>query len=191
MNRKIILILIILDLFWATAALVFDWSAIGQIPFYFWPFIIICPVYPFLLALTWYQKIRGNHINSYLLAFATVPSIAYFIGALIYYPTLMVSNGFNILTFGAIFWVALYGLQAMYLLIKNSIPTLPIIFVSMFLLISFIIQFLTKSFGYLDFGNLDSSTVLIIYVAIYANLILYIIVLKKLQLIISRLKTLK
>jgi len=188
MKNKIIIVLIILDLIWAVSALVYDLSAIGQIPIYFWPFIIICPIYPFLLAIVWYQKVRHNHINSYLLAFATIPSLAYFIGALIYYPTLMSAYGFNWLEFGAIFWVAFYGLQAVYLLFKNPIPKMPVILVLIFLLISFIIQFLTKSYGYLDFGNLDSATIIIIYAAILVNLSAYIYVLQNIFTILNKVK---
>lgn len=180
--KKLFVVLIVLDLVWAIAALVYDWSAIGKIPFYFWPFIIICPIYPFLLALTWYQKVKFNHINSYLLVFAAIPSMAYFIGALIYYPTIMVSNGFNWLVFGGIFWVAFYGLQAFYLAIKEKIALTPLLCAILFVAISFVVQYLTKTFGYLDTTGLDNQVIAIIYSFTFVNLILYLIVLRKLNL---------
>lgn len=174
--KKIFIVLIIFDLLWAALALAYDWSAIAQIPFYFWPFIVICPIYPFLLALAWYQKVRSNHINSYLLAFAAIPSTTYFVGAIIYYPTLMVLNGFNFLAFGSIFWVAYYGLQGIYLAIKEKIALVPLLCAILFIITSFIIQFFSKTFSYLDITGLDDLSIVLIYVFILVILTLFFLI---------------
>lgn len=188
MKNKIFFVLIILDLIWAISALVYDLSAIGQIPIYFWPFIIICPIYPFLLALVWYQKVKYNHTNSYLLAFAAVPSAAYFIGALIYYPTFMVSNGFNILALGAIFWVAFYGLQGFYLLITNKLSKISQLLAILFLVISFIIQYLTKTYDYLNLDGLSNQVIIIVYFFTFINLILYLFLANSIRIVFTKLK---
>lgn len=190
MNKKIVLILIVLDLFWCIAALIYDLPAIKSIPFYSWPFIAICPIFPLLLAIVWYKKVLRRNTNSYLIAFAAIPSAAYFIGALIYYPTLMSANGFNWLNFGSIFWVAFYGLQGFYLLIANKLSKIPQLLAILFLVISFIIQYIYRTFGYLNLAGLSNQVIMIIYTFTLINLMIYIFVLKKLRFVLLKLKKL-
>jgi len=167
--------LIGVNVIWAVSALVYDIPAISHIPFYFWPFIVICPVFPALLALTWWQIFRNNKPNDYLLAFATLPSAIYLLGALIFYPTLMVINGFNWLDFGQIFWAAVYGLQGFYLMRKYTLKKSPVILVTTFLLISFFIQYLTKTYGYLDFSSINSQLLLALYFVLSAISLIFAI----------------
>jgi len=174
MKKYYLQTLIAINIFWAISALIYDIPAISHIPLYFWPFIIICPIFPALLAITWWQIYKKKKPDNYLLAFAIIPSIIYFIGALIFYPILMFQNGFNWLNFGQIFWVAIYGLQGICLLKKYPIKKSSIFLVTIFLLLSFVIQYFTKTYGYLDFSSLPSlillgEYIILIIVSIFIN----------------------
>ena len=158
------LIIVVIDLVWTGSALVYDWPALGHIPFYAWPFIIICPVYPFLLALVWRQYYRRRKPNQFLLAFAALPSATYFVAALIYYPTWMAANGFDWLAFGQIFWVAFYGLQGFWLLRHQTINVNALNLAAAFLLISFVAQYLSQTYGYLDLAGIDRTVVTTEYI---------------------------
>ena len=162
-NKILLKTIIILDLVWTGSALVYDWPALGHIPVYAWPFIIICPVYPFLLALVWWWLYHGKKPNRFLLAFAALPSAAYFAAALIYYPTWMAANNFDWLAFGQIFWVAFYGLQGFWLLRRKSISANALNIVVAFLLTSFVVQYLSQTYGYLDLAGIDRTVILIEY----------------------------
>lgn len=164
-NRRLIIFLILLDLVWVISAIIYDWNKILSIPIYFWPFIIICPVFPLLLGFFWLGVIKGSK-NHLLLAFAAIPSVVYFVAAIIYYPTWMIFNGFDILTFGQIFWVAVYGLQGMYILKNYKIKLSATISVIIFLLLSFLIQYLTKTFGLFDTTNFPPQLVGLEYLAL-------------------------
>lgn len=164
-NHKIVIGLIILDLAWAAMAALYDWEIFCQIPVYLWPFLVICPVFPALLALVWAQSLDSRP-NSLLLAFSAIPSFLYFFAALIYYPTWMIINGFDWMTFGAIFWVLAYGLQAFYLLSKYRIRFFHTVIIAIFLFVSFVIQYKTKTYGAQDFANFPVATLLIEYFAV-------------------------
>ena len=159
-SKLILAFLILLNLFWSVAAFVYDWPAILQLKYYFIPFIVICPIYPLLLALVWYQTLRSNQVNPYLLAFAALPSAIYLVGALIFYPTVMTKTGFDWSACGQIFWVAFYGLQGFYLLTRHHIKRSAILLAALFLIVSFAIQGTTQTEGYLDFSALSSKLVL-------------------------------
>jgi hypothetical protein len=102
--------------------------------------------------ISWIYIARGKS-NQFLIAFAAIPSLIYFVAALLYYPTWMILNGFDILAFGQIFWVAVYGLQGIYLLNNFKIKNFPTIIVGLFLVASFAIQYFTKTFGLFDTTN--------------------------------------
>lgn len=161
MKRKIIYWIIILNLIWAASAIVYDWDNLSAIPYYLWPSLIICPVYPLLLFLTWASIYRQKKCNDYLLAFAAIPSIVYLIASMIYYPAWMAYNGFNWLAFGQIYWVAVYGLQGIYLYLNMSIAERAKRLVALFLVISLIVQYLNiERFGLFDFSAIDDAYVM-------------------------------
>lgn len=163
--RKFIILIIILDLLWAVMATVYDWNFFRIIPFYLWPFLIICPIYPFLLSIIWTQSLSGR-INNYLFTFAVMPSIIYLVAAIIYYPTWMIYNGFDWLAFGSIFWVLLYGIQGAYLINKFKIKPIPTIATSLFLVISFAVQYLTNTYGAQDLISIPRYLLTIIYISL-------------------------
>jgi len=159
MNRKLIGFLILFDLAWSISALIYDGGIITKIPFYFWPFLIICPIFPFILALAWYQIYYKIKPSPWFLAFGGISSAIYFLAALIYYPAWMYINGFDILALGQIFWIAAYATQAFYLMKKFKLETAPILTTTIFLVLSFLTQWQTKTLGYLDFINMPSAVI--------------------------------
>ena len=138
-------------------AAVYDWEIFSKIPIYLWPFLVICPMFPALLSLVWAQSLDSKP-NNLLLAFAAIPSLLYLLAALIYYPTWMIQNGFDWMTFGAIFWVLAYGLQAIYLLSKYRVRFIFTVAVALFLFVSFVVQYKTKTYGAQDFTNFSVIT---------------------------------
>ena len=139
--------LIILDIFWFSAALWVDFPKLITIPIWAWAFVIICPIYPLLLAIVWGQKYKDKKPNNYILSFAAIPSALFGILALIYYPLIMHTTGFNWNVFGQIFWVAFYSAQGWYLLFREKFRIMSVIIVLIYLFTKFTIDYLTKTFG--------------------------------------------
>ncbi len=171
-------IVIFLDIIWAIVALIFDYPVLSQIKYYYWPFIAICPIYPLLLAIIWLLIISRKSVNRYLLCFGVIPSIVYFIGAILYYPTWMFCNGFNFSALGQIFWVVFYGIQAFILADKITWRIIPSLFVSIFIGFSFYIQYINHSFGYFDYSNISYHIEISIYMLIVIISICYFILTK-------------
>lgn len=154
--------LIFLDLFWSVSAFVWDWPKMAQINFLVWPFVLICPIYPLLLAFVWFQLYRKSRPNQLLLAFAVIPPVVFGILAVFYYPLAMIYQGFNWNAFGQIFWVLFYALQGWYLFSKYKIARSAMIAVSTYLIVKLILDYKYLTFGYLDFEDIPSLAVLIL-----------------------------
>ena len=158
------LYLIYADLFWSVAAFVWDWPKMAQIHFYVWPFALICPIYPLLLAIIWFQLYRKKSPNQFLLAFATIPSIVFGILAIVYYPTAMYYQGFSWNGLGQIFWVIFYAAQGAYLFSKYQLAKWPLALASAYLIVKLCLDYKYLTFGYLDFTNIPQLAVLILIV---------------------------
>lgn len=170
LNSKIIIGIIILDLAWAAMAAIYDWEIFCQIPIYLWPFLVICPVFPALLSLVWLQILEGKP-NNFLFAFSSISSVVYLFAAILYYPMWMVLNGFDWMTFGAIFWVMVYGAQGIYLLLRYSVKKSALFIVGLFLILSLLIQCWTRTAGSQDFTNFSSAN----YFALFASVALFVL----------------
>jgi len=155
--------LIATNLFWALAALVVDLPKLLEIPFFLWPIVAICPIYPFLLALVFLKILRGRPVNGYLLAFASFGSAVFGVLAIIYYPYKMFYGGFNWIDLGQIFWVLFYALQGWYLLLKKRQSVLPLLSAFIFLFAKFIVDYRYLTFGYLDVAALDRQAFMMIF----------------------------
>lgn len=142
--------LIALNLSMGMAALVYDTSAIASLPWYSVPFIVICPLYPILLAL--HISTQGEH--PWLHAFATIPPTVYGGLALCFYPLSMAYNGFSWNDIGHLFWVLTYAIQAAFFLPRH--PTTATVTASLFMLLSLTILYVTNSYGYLAIADLPS-----------------------------------
>jgi len=158
------LYLIILDIFWFSAALWVDYPKLITIPIWAWAFVVICPIYPFLLAIIWWQKYGGKKPNQYILSFASIPAAILGVLALIYYPLIMQTIGFNLNDFGQIFWVLFYSAQGWYLLFYEKFQNLPVIIVLIYLFTKFTIDYMTKTFGYLEVGRLNGTAFFTIFI---------------------------
>lgn len=148
--------LIIFNLFLGTAALVYDWSVLSQLPLWLIPLIAICPLYPFLLAATWWQLAKKN-LRPWLTAFATIPAAMYGILALGFYPFVMQHDGFSYLNLLSIFWVWLYAAQAWYFIARRSLAAFPTVIVSAITLAVLVLQIMTNSYDYLAWATLTVS----------------------------------
>lgn len=169
MNKKQtkIYLLIILNIFWSIAAFIYDRPILSNVPFYFWPFIAICPVYPFLFSIIWVLKLyKKLKINQFLLAFSIIPSTLYFIGAIVYYLYWMYVNSFNIYALGQIFWVSFYGMQAVYIKKELNWSNLQSTCAIIFVLLSFLVQYLYHSYGYFDYSNISRTQEILMYLII-------------------------
>lgn len=150
-KNKIFLLLSVADLIWSICAWIFDWPKIITMPKYLLPFILICPIYPLLLSVTWLQIYKLKKINLLIYYLGVLGSVVYGAGAVLYYPIYMSIGGFDWFAFGGIFWVLFYALQAVYLLIKYR-PELQITSFSIAVVLvgaKLCLDFITKTSGYI------------------------------------------
>jgi hypothetical protein len=175
MKNIIALIFMLLNLCWSAIALFVDLEVIGNIPFYLWPFTIICPLFPFLLFWLWLKIYSRKKIGGLCLSLFSLPPIAYFFGSLIYYPYWMTQNGFNIYAFGQIFWVAFYGIQGFWFIFKYKNEIKNDILAMSYIVISFMIQYSGRTFGYLDITNIDDQVMANMYILVVITTVLIVI----------------
>ncbi len=161
MKRKIIYSLIIIDIIWAIAAVVYDYPELIARPVYLWPILVVCPLYPALLAYIWWIVDIGKKINSYLFALGVIGSTYFGISALVFYPLVMREEGFNWLTLGAIFWVLFYGAQGVYLFWtqKYRLAIVPVFLTAIYLATKLYLDWRYNTFGYFASDNWQSSTI--------------------------------
>lgn len=160
MKKNRITILIGLNIFWAAAALIFDWQEIVHLPYYLIPFLIICPIYPLLLAICWFQLLKFKRPSEWLFSFTIIPSIIYFLAALAYYPLWMHYNYFDWLAFGQVFWVSFYGIQAAFLLPHLRRDYVSTYLASLFVLVSLWLQYRNIESGFFDFSTFPDGLAL-------------------------------
>jgi len=160
---KVIWIIFILDIFWSAAGFAVDIPKLSNIPAYLWPFVLICPIYPLLLALIWYMYIKKRPINQYLLSFATLPSIVFGVLAVVFYPTAMIYQGTSLRDIGQIFWVLFYAVQGLYLFEKNKFSALALFIPSLYLIIKLYLDIRYGTFGYLDVEGIESNSLLALF----------------------------
>ena len=151
------LYLIILDFFWSAAALWVDIPKLPGAPVWAWPFIVVCPIYPFLLAWVWIAIIKKRDPNPYLLSFATIPSAVFGPLAILFYGAFLEIGGLHWQDFGQIFWVAFYSIQGWYLLSTKKLKILPILAVVLYLAVKFLVDYRFKTFGYFTFDGISDS----------------------------------
>ena len=160
--------LIITDLFWSGAALIVDLPKLADIPPWAWPVVMICPIYPLLLAIVWFQIIYRKRSNQYLLAFAAIPSAVFGVLALVFYPLKLSALGWDSNAFGQIFWVLVYSIQGWYLLFRYKTGFRPAALAILYLFVKFTLDYKFNTFGYLDFAGLSNVAVLSLYIVALA-----------------------
>ena len=160
--------LIILDVFWSIAAFYVDWHKFSTISAWAWVFAFVCPIYPLLLAIVWFQIIYRKRSNQYLLAFAAIPSAVFGVLALVFYPLKLSALGWDSNAFGQIFWVLVYSIQGWYLLFRYKTGFRPAALAILYLFVKFTLDYKFNTFGYLDFAGLSNVAVLSLYVVALA-----------------------
>jgi hypothetical protein len=157
-------LLFIVDLAWSGAAWVVDYDKLFIIPVWAWPFCLVCPIYPLLLAIVWYKKAKNIRVNDWLMAIAVIASSTLGPLAIVYYPLKMINNGFDILDFGQIFWVLFYSIQGWILLRERISNKVAVISAVLFLVVKFTIDLKYLSFDYLDFSSLQHNQLVGLYI---------------------------
>ncbi len=147
-------VLVVLNVTMSLVALTVDWQAIQAVPAALIPFIVICPIYPFLLALIWMHKLHRRTIPLFLQA-ALLPTATYGVLAPLYYVTHSFVTVFSWNDMGQIGWVLLYAGQAMYLLLTTKMSRAALFWGGCFSAVSLCLQFVTKSYGYLAINDLS------------------------------------
>ena len=148
------LFLFFLNLVWSGAALIYDLPAIASIPLWAWAFVIVCPLYPFLLALMWWYRLKKKTIPPFLLGFGGLASAFYGILALIFYPLLLHYDHFSWNAILQIFWVWAYAIQGWYFFLTSPPPTRIRAATCLFLATSLVIDYYTQGFNYLAISQL-------------------------------------
>lgn len=164
--------LIVADVFWSLCALVVDIPKLSTIPFYLWAFALICPLYPAILAIIWWQYSKKITPNSYLVAFGGIGSVLFGLLAVLYYPILMTRIGFNWNDLGQIFWVLFYGIQGFFVLKLIPLRKLSKIIAISYFILKLILDFKYNSFGYLDLEALTFGQKFFLLVVAFIFIIL-------------------
>mgnify|MGYP003479786959 CR=1 FL=1 len=150
MSKQKLKYLILLNLLWSILGFFADYQWLSSIPVYLIPFTAICSLYPPLLSiwyiLKYYHKIPPNWLTLWIL----VGTTTYGLLAQIYFPLLMSWKGVNFHDIGSMFWVAVYGCQAVILwpYLKKPKP-IQISFVIAFLLAANYSHYFLQTFVFL------------------------------------------
>ncbi len=123
-SKNFLSFLIILDIFMAIAATVYDWNKYMELPWYLLLFAPICPVYPLFIAICFWYVLQKKEIPSPLLAFTLMGAISYGIMNFIFYPLHMIYAGFTFQIVGNMLWVFVYTVQALLLVKKPLHPSM-------------------------------------------------------------------
>jgi len=153
-----------LDIVWSALALFHDYDKLLSISWYLYPIVLICPIFPLLLALVFFQTTKKRPINQFLLSFAAIPSAVFGVLALLFYPMLMINEGFNILGLGQILWVLFYGAQGWYLIFRYKMKSWVLVVVSIYLIAKLTLDYYYLSFGYISVEKLTQSQLLGLYI---------------------------
>lgn len=159
-----IIVVFILDLVWSLIGFIVDLPKIANLPFYLWPIVLICPIYPLLLAFVWYRYIKKKSINQYLISFAALPSVIFGFLVIPFYLTAMYYQGFSWRDVGQIFWVLFYAIQGFYLFEKNRISYLALMLPALYLMIKLFLDIKYQTFGYLNVEEIDPNALLVIFI---------------------------
>ncbi len=162
-TTRIVTSLIVLDIAWSLIAFFYDYSSIVAIPHWARVFVVICPIYPALLAACWDYERRHKAIPALLLALSSIASVTYGVLALAFYPTIMHYVGWDWINFGQIFWVLFYALQGLYFLRRKKFSLPSVLIMSIFLIASLSTDYRWQSFGYLGVSDLPKSTQFVLF----------------------------
>jgi hypothetical protein len=154
--------LAIIDLGWSLIAWIYDWASLQSIPLYWWPFIVICPLFPLLLGLGWWGRWRGFWLK--VLPWAALPSITYGFLAPFFYGAHSYYTGFVWQDVGQVLWVWAYAFQALFLMRVFKVSLSNLVAAALFMLVALTSQYLTLSLHYLDLSSIPHDIVRGLYI---------------------------
>ncbi len=155
-------LLVVLNVAMGLIALTYDWQALQAIPPLLLPVIVICPIYPFLLAVIWVHRLRKRVTPSWIVALAVIPAATYGVLAPLFYITHSYVTVFSWNDMGQIVWVWIYAAQAIYLIFTTKIDRTAAFWATCFIILSLFMQFSTGGYGYLAIGDIGRTLQLIL-----------------------------
>jgi hypothetical protein len=111
LTKQKIKYLLALNLAWSIIGFGADYAWLSSIPLYLTPFTAICSLYPVLLSVWYFLKLKDLTPPNWLTFWIATGTLVYGILAQIYFPLLMSWKGINFHDVGSMFWVAVYGFQ--------------------------------------------------------------------------------
>ena len=117
-------LLVALGFLMAGLALNIDLHDFLETPWYLWPWVPICALYPLLLALNYLYFLRKGEFSRFFLGFTVCGALGYGMIAPLFYILYMAEHGFAWYELGNILWVWLYAAQAYFLLpyVRGRLP---------------------------------------------------------------------
>lgn len=115
MSKKKLKLFIFLYLAWSLIGFYADSEWFSMIPSYLVPLTAICSLYPPLLAIWYSLRYFNRPIPQWFTFWIILGTASYGLMAQLYFPLLMSWKGINFHDAGSMFWVAVYGCQAIYL----------------------------------------------------------------------------
>lgn len=114
-SRRKLVFLALLGFAMSIGSMTIDWQDFAETPWFLWPFVPICPLYPFLLGVLYAWRARKGKWPVRLMLFTLLGITSYGVIAIVFYPLYMLENGFAWYELGNVFWVMIYSLQAVWL----------------------------------------------------------------------------
>ncbi len=185
MVKVLVWFLVVLGFLMAGLALNLDLHDFVETPWYLWPWVPICALYPFLLALNYLYFLWKGEFPWFFLSFTVFGALGYGLIAPLFYTLYMVETGFGWYELGNIFWVWLYAAQAYFLLRyvrgRGRFGRLPVwqlgLILGYFLTKDLLDRFST-TWSYVRFGMISDELMNISFIAllfIHTFLFLYLV----------------
>lgn len=171
LGRRSALMLAALGFAMAGIALGVDLHDFLETPWYLWPWVPICSLYPLLLAIQYLMYWRTGRFPAFLLCFTVFGIIGYGIIAPVFYAAYMVENGFAWYELGNIFWVWLYASQAFLLWpylqeVLKKLPLWQLFLVFIYFLIKDLLDRFSVTWSYVRYGTLSSLALDVVFVVL-------------------------
>lgn len=124
MSKKKLKFLIILNLTWSLLGIYADLAWLSMVPPHLVPLTAICSLYPPLLLIWYCLKYFHRDIPNWYTFWLVIGTASYGLLAQFYFPLLMSWQGISFHDVGSMFWVAVYGLQALIIFPHLKIPSI-------------------------------------------------------------------
>lgn len=178
-SKKQLWFLVFLGFSMSLLALRIDLHDFVETPWYLWPWVPICFIYPLLLALNYLYFLKFGRFPQFLLNFTIFGIISYGIIAPVFYTLYMMESGFSWYEFGNIFWVWLYASQAFLLWPqRKNLPWWQISLIGGYFFVKDLLDRFSVTWSYVRFGALSDNLMNIVFsllLAIHLGLLLILL----------------